>query len=81
MRAKKPSEMSIEELLKKQKTILYIIYFLLAASIILLLIIVFLCQETTLSALMVIPYSLIPIVIVNSNSLKEIKKEITFRDI
>ncbi|KRD63574.1 hypothetical protein ASE40_21450 [Flavobacterium sp. Root935] len=81
MKTKKPSEMTTEQLLKRQKTIQFMIYILLGASILLLLIIVFLFLKKEFSALIVIPFSMISIIIDNSNSLKEIKQEIALRDI
>ncbi|BDU26592.1 hypothetical protein FLGSB24_33360 [Flavobacterium sp. GSB-24] len=81
MKTKKPSEMTTEQLLKRQKTIQFMIYILLGASILLLLIIVFLFLKKEFSALIVIPFSMISIIIDNSNSLKEIKREITLREI
>ncbi|TDX08367.1 hypothetical protein EDB96_4299 [Flavobacterium sp. S87F.05.LMB.W.Kidney.N] len=81
MKTKKPSEMTTEQLLKRQKTIQFMIYILLGASILLLLIIVFLFLKKEFSALIVIPFSMISIIIDNSNSLKEIKQEIALREI
>jgi hypothetical protein len=81
MKTKKPSEMTTEQLLKRQKTIQFMIYILLGASIILLLIIVFLFLKKEFSALIVIPFSMISIIISNSNLLKEIKQEIALREV
>jgi len=81
MKTKKPSEMTTEQLLKRQKTIQFMIYILLSASILLLLIIVFLFLKKEFSALIVIPFSMISIIISNSNLLKEIKQEIALREV
>jgi Cu/Ag efflux pump CusA len=81
MKTKKPSEMTTEQLFKRQKTIQFMIYILLSASILLLLIIVFLFLKKEFSALIVIPFSMISIIISNSNLLKEIKQEIALREV
>ncbi|UWY27327.1 efflux RND transporter permease subunit [Flavobacterium sp. TR2] len=80
MKAKKPSEMSIEELLKMQKTIKTTIKILILAAIMLLIIIVFLFLEKGLLSLMAIPFSM-AFLIVNSNFLKEIQQEIATRNL
>lgn len=80
MKAKKPSEMSLEELLQKEKMIKAAIYSLIALNIILLIAVIFLFVKKGFSALFVVPFSMVPIIIINSNSLKEIKKEIALRN-
>ncbi|WJS96701.1 redox-active disulfide protein 2 [Flavobacterium johnsoniae] len=80
MKAKKPSEMTLEELQKKEKMIQAAIYSLVALNIILLIAVIFLFTKKGFSALFVVPFSMVPIIIVNSNSLKEIRKEITLRN-
>lgn len=80
MKAKKPSEMSIEELLKMQKTIKTTIKFLIVIAILLLIFIVFIFLEKGLLSLMAIPFSM-AFLISNSNFLKEIQKEIAARNL
>ncbi|MBB4804631.1 hypothetical protein HNP37_004728 [Flavobacterium nitrogenifigens] len=80
MKAKKPSDMSLEELLQKEKMIKVAIYSLIALNIILLIAVIFLFVKKGFSALFVVPFSMVPIIIINSNSLKEIKKEIALRN-
>lgn len=80
MKAKKPSEMSVEELLKTQKTIKTTIKVLIIVAILLLLIIVFLFLEKSFLTLMLFPLSM-AFLIVNSNFLKEIQNEIATRNL
>ncbi|GAA3739104.1 hypothetical protein GCM10022422_23250 [Flavobacterium ginsengisoli] len=80
MKAKKPSEMSVEELLRTQKKIKKTIKVLILIAILLLLLIVFLFLEKGLLTLMVFPLS-IAFLIINSNFLKEIQHEIANRNL
>jgi len=80
MKAKKPSEMSVEELLKTQKTIKRTIKVLILIAILLLLIIVFIFLEKGFLTLMIFPLS-IAFLIINSNFLKEIQREIANRNL
>lgn len=75
MKTKKPSEMSIEELLKMQKTIKTTIKILVLIAILLLIMIVIVFLEKGLLSLIVFPFS-IAFLITNSNLLKEIQQEI-----
>lgn len=80
MATKKPHEMSNEELLKQEKTLKASVYMLLISSIVILLIGLFLLfYKKQFIALLAIPISFVTIIIVNSNLLKEIQKEIASR--
>lgn len=81
MKVKKPSEMTNEELIKIEKTIKVLITILILLTVLLLLIISILFLKKDFTPLIVLPFSLTPIIIINSNSLKEIKKEIAFREL
>ncbi|MET3026470.1 hypothetical protein ABXT06_07345 [Flavobacterium sp. UW10123] len=81
MKAKKPSEMSIEELLKMQKTIQFTIKILIVVAIILLFLIVLLFLKKGFLILILFPFLMAFIMITRSNSLKEIEQEITSRDL
>ncbi len=82
MKGKKPSDMSIEELLKVQKTIQSTITILiLVAAIILFILIVLLLLKKGFLILILFPFVLAFIMINHSNSLKEIEKEITSREV
>jgi hypothetical protein len=80
MKTKKPSEMSIEELLKMQKTIKTTIKILVILAILLLISIVIVFLEKGLLSLMAFPFSM-AFLIINSNLLKEIQQEIAIRDL
>jgi hypothetical protein len=80
MKAKKPSEMSIEELLKMQKTIHSTIKILILVAIILLLHIVLLFLKKGFLSLILFPFLTAFFIIIRSNSLKEIEQEITFKE-
>jgi len=80
MKTKKPSEMTLEELLKKEKMIQAAIYSLVALNIILIIAVIFLFTKKGFSALIVIPFSMVSFIIIFSNSLKEIRKEIALRN-
>jgi hypothetical protein len=75
MAAKKPVEMSNEELLKSEKALKPLTYMLLVASAVLLVMGIVLTFKKGFNMLVVIPMALSPIMILNANSLKEIKKE------
>ncbi len=81
MATKKPHEMSNEELLKQEKTLKASVYMLLVTSIFILLIGIFLLfyKKQGFNAFLAIPISFVAIIIINSNLLKEIRKEITSR--
>ncbi|KAF2082463.1 hypothetical protein [Flavobacterium sharifuzzamanii] len=80
MKTKKPSEMSIEELLKMQKTIKATIKILILIAILLLIIIVFVFLEKGLLSLMIFPFSM-AFLITYSSFLKEIQQEIASRNL
>ena len=75
MKTKKPNEMTNEELLKNEKTIKSVTYTLSGMLLVLFVLNIFLAFKKGFSALFVVPLALLPIVIINLNTLKEIKKE------
>lgn len=79
MKNQKPNEMSTEKLLEQQKTIKVVTGTLAGMLIILLILGIFLAVEQKLYAFIPIPIALLPIVFVNINNLKEIKKELNSR--
>ena len=81
MKGKKPSDMSIEELLKVQKTIQTTITILILVAIILFILIVLLLLKKGFLILILFPFVLAFIMINHSNSLKEIEQEITSREL
>ncbi|TKC07948.1 redox-active disulfide protein 2 [Pedobacter polaris] len=81
MSKKNLSELSNEELLKSEKSLKTITAMLAGAILVLFIINVFLAFKKGFSAFSVIPIALLPIVIVNLNSLKEMKEEIKSRNL
>lgn len=81
MSKKSLSELSDEELLKNAKTVKMITSMLAGAIFLLFIINIFLAFKKGFSAMSVIPIALLPIVLVNVNSLKEMKKEIKARNL
>ena len=81
MNKKNPSEMSNEELLKTEKTLKPITYLLATCIVFLFALNIYLSFTNGFSASQVIPIALLPIVIINFNTLKEIKKEIVLRNL
>ena len=81
MSKKNLSELSDEELLKNAKTVKIITSMLAGAIVLLFIINIFLAFKKGFSAMSVIPIAFLPIVLVNVNSLKEIKKEIKARNL
>ncbi|MDQ6530804.1 hypothetical protein [Flavobacterium sp. LHD-85] len=81
MKTKKTNEMSVEELLKMQKTIQSTIKILILVAIILLLLIVLLFLMKDFFILILFPFMMASIMIIHSNSLKEIQHEIASRDL
>ena len=81
MKTKELNEMSNEELLKNEKSVKTITYILTGAIIALLVAIIFLTVKKGFNALSVISLALLPIIILNFNTLKEIKKEIKYRNL
>jgi hypothetical protein len=73
------SEMSIEKLQQQAKTIKVITGMLAGMLAVLLVMAIMLSVKKGFSALVVIPFALLPIVIININSLKQIKKELESR--
>ncbi|MTH17380.1 hypothetical protein [Flavobacterium sp. LC2016-01] len=82
MAAKKPQEMSNEELLKNESILKTIIYLLLFFSIVLLALGIWITiVKKQFSALTVIPLSLGIIIMVNANTLKTLQKEKKSREL
>ncbi|RZK57782.1 MAG: redox-active disulfide protein 2 [Pedobacter sp.] len=81
MSKKNLSELSDEELLKNAKTVKMITSMLAGAIFLLFIINIFLAFKKGFSSLSVIPIALLPIVLININSLKEMKKEIKSRNL
>lgn len=81
MNSKKLNEMSNQELLKQQKLLRVITYMLAGMLLLLFALTTFLSLKKGFSALSVVPIALMPIVILNLNSLKEIKKELKSRNL
>jgi tellurite resistance protein TehA-like permease len=79
MNKTKLSEMSNEQLLKNEKNLKTITYMLATAVLILFITVIILAFKKGFSALNVVPIALLPIVIVNLNTLKEMKNEIKSR--
>lgn len=81
MASKKPDEMSNEDLLKNEKMLKAITYMLTGALIALFVVGIIMIAKKGLNALLIIPITLIPVVLINFNSLKEIQKEIKTRNV
>lgn len=79
MKNNKFSEMSTEELLKSEKSLKTVTYIFGVALLFLFGLNIFLAVNRGFSASQVIPLALLPILILNLNSLKEIKKELDSR--
>ncbi|MCX6213712.1 redox-active disulfide protein 2 [Spirosoma sp.] len=83
MKSQKIQEMSHEALLKQKKTVLLVTGLLAGALLTLLVMVVLLASKKGLQAtsisLGVIPFALMPILFLNWNNLKAIKKEINSR--
>lgn len=79
MKNNKLNELSSEELLKQEKSLKVITYTLAGMLFFLLIINIILTFKKGFNASFVIPIALLPIVIINLNTLKEIKKELNSR--
>ncbi|MBD2757747.1 redox-active disulfide protein 2 [Spirosoma validum] len=73
------SQMSIEKLQRQAKTIKIATGTLAGMLLVLLVMALFLSIKKGFSALVIIPFALLPILITNVNSLKQIKKELESR--
>jgi cobalamin biosynthesis protein CobD/CbiB len=73
------SEMSVEKLQQQAKTIKVATGTLAGMLLVLLVMAIFLSIKKGFSALVVVPFALMPIVVINVNSLKQIKKELESR--
>ncbi|MNY58424.1 hypothetical protein D3C86_1947570 [compost metagenome] len=80
MKVKKPSEMSVEELIKTQKTIKTTIVILILVAIMLLFIILFIFLEKGFLGLTILPFSMALLISI-SNFIKEIQPEIAVRNL
>jgi hypothetical protein len=81
MSKKSLSELSNEELLKNEKILKTVTSMLTGAIFLLFIVNIFLAFKKGFSALSAVPIALLPIVIINFNSLKEMKKEIKTRNL
>jgi Na+-transporting methylmalonyl-CoA/oxaloacetate decarboxylase beta subunit len=79
MNKPKLSELSNETLLKNEKILKASTYALAAVLVISFVVNIYVAVTKKFSALSVIPIAFLPILIINLNSLKEIKKEIKSR--
>ncbi len=73
------SDLSTEELLKRQKTIKPLTILLIGTLILLFVLSLFITIKKGFTALLVVPIALSPIAILNLNNLKNIQKEINSR--
>ncbi|CAI9687649.1 MULTISPECIES: hypothetical protein [Elizabethkingia] len=73
------SDLSTEDLLKRQKTIKPLTIILIGTLVILLVLSIFITIKKGFTALLVVPFALSPIAILNLNNLKSIQKEINSR--
>jgi hypothetical protein len=73
------SEMSVEKLQQQAKTIKVVTGTLVGMLVVLLVMAIMLSIKKGFSALIIIPFALLPIVLINVNSLKQIKKELESR--
>lgn len=80
MKQQKISTLNTEELLKLQKSIKVITYMLAGTLFFLFCFTLYLTFKNGFNALTIIPVALLPIVFLNLNNLKEIKKELKSRE-
>ena len=80
MKSKKLNELSNEELLKNEKSLKAITYMLAGTLLVLFVAGIVLTFKKGFSALSVIPIALLPILILNFNTLKEVKEETVLLD-
>jgi asparagine N-glycosylation enzyme membrane subunit Stt3 len=73
------SEMSVEKLQQQAKTIKVVTGTLAGMLLVLLVMAILLSIKKGFSALVIIPFALLPIVVTNVNSLKQIKQELESR--
>lgn len=74
------SELKTEYLIKKRKTILTVTGMLAGMLVVLFVMGIFLSIKKGFSALVVVPFGLLPIVILNYNEVSKINKELTSRN-
>jgi len=79
MKVRKPSEMTIEELLKNEKLITILLYTLITFTVIFIFLVAFLILKKGFTPLIVMPLSMVTFIIISSSSLKKIRKEIALR--
>ena len=80
MKGDKLQEMSTEALLKQKKSIVALTGMLAGALLVLLIIAIILSLQQGFTPLVIIPFALLPIVLLNLNTLKEIKKVLNSRE-
>lgn len=80
MKNKKLNELSNEELLKNEKSIKVITYMLTGVLIVLFILTTINTINKGFNSLAVVPIALLPILIMNFNTLNEIKKELNARN-
>jgi Na+-transporting methylmalonyl-CoA/oxaloacetate decarboxylase beta subunit len=80
MKNKKWNELSTDELLKNQKSVKVITYMLSGVLLFLFCMTLFLTVTDGFTPLLVVPIALFPILIMNFNTLNEIKKVLTSRN-
>ncbi|AQX84852.1 redox-active disulfide protein 2 [Elizabethkingia bruuniana] len=73
------SDLSTEDLLKRQKTIKPLTILFIGTLVVLLVLSIFITIKKGFTALLVVPFALSPIAILNLNNLKSIQKEINSR--
>ncbi|WP_278554832.1 redox-active disulfide protein 2 [Elizabethkingia bruuniana] len=73
------SDLSTEDLLKRQKTIKPLTILFIGTLVVLLVLSIFISIKKGFTALLVVPFTLSPIAILNLNNLKSIQKEINSR--
>lgn len=81
MKNKKLTEMTNEELLNTAKTLKVMTYMLTGMVVLLFIVTIILAIKKGFSALNVVGIALIPILVINFNTLKEMKKEIKARNL
>lgn len=80
MKNTKFSEMTTEELLKNQKTSKMATYVFAVILCLLFIVNIFLVFKKGFNASLVVPFALLPILIINFKTLKDIKKELKSRE-
>ncbi|WP_460977531.1 redox-active disulfide protein 2 [Spirosoma knui] len=79
MKSTRLKDMNNDALLQLEKSIKILVGVLIGALLVLLIIGIAFTLKRGFNAFIIIPFALLPIVLVNANSLKEIKKELSSR--